>query len=78
MKLIAFITQRQSDVIQKILTHLGEDDSPPKATGPPIWVQRIQAAEHNQAYAHIYDVEDGHNEENSDVVTIDYDMNWGA
>ncbi len=78
MKLIAVITQRQSDVIEKILTHLGEDDSPPKATGPPIWVQRLQAAKHNQAYAHVYDVDDGHNEGNSDVVSIDYGVNWGA
>ncbi len=74
MKLIAFITQPQSDVIEKILTHLREEDSPPKATGPPIRVQRLQAAQHNQHYAHIYDVDDGHNEEDSDVVTIDYDM----
>ncbi len=78
MKLIAFITQRQSDVIEKILTQLGEDDSPPKATGPPIWLQRLQAAEHNVVYAHVYDVDDAPKEENYDVVTIDYDMNWGS
>ena len=36
MKVIAFITERQSDVIEKILTHLGEDDTPPKTTGPPM------------------------------------------
>ena len=78
MKLIAFITERQSGVIEKILAHLGEDDTPPKATGPPIWVQRLQAAEHNALYAHIYDVDDAPKEENADVVTIDYDVNWGA
>ncbi len=78
MKLIAFITENQPTLIEKILLHLGEDDTPPKATGPPIWLQRLQAVEHNRAYAHIYDIDDASEKENSDVMTIDYDVNWGA
>ena len=41
-------------------------------------MQRLQAAEHNARYAHVYDVHDAPKEENSDEVTIEYDVNWGA
>ena len=78
MSLISFITESHGALIDKILTHLGEDTSPPKATGPPLWVRRLRAAEHNATYAHVYDVEDGHQESQPDEVTIDYGVNWGA
>jgi hypothetical protein len=50
LRVIAFITPGQSEVLHRILDHLGEDRAPPKATGPPGWVRARQAAEYAQAH----------------------------
>ncbi len=54
MKIIAFITTSQQEVIVKILDHLGEPTVPPKATGPPLWVQILLAKEHVQEHQDWY------------------------
>jgi hypothetical protein len=41
-------------VIDKILDHLGEPLDSPKATGPTLWVQILQAKEHMQEYQDWY------------------------
>ena len=54
VKVISFITTGQNNVINKILDHLGEPTEHPKATGPPLWVQILQAKEHVQEYQDWY------------------------
>ena len=44
MRIMSFITPSQSSVLHKILDHLGEE-SEPRATGPPKWLQILQAQE---------------------------------
>ena len=45
MKIIAFITTVQSDVIRRILEHLGVSTVVPRAHGPPEWLERRQQEE---------------------------------
>jgi len=44
MKIVSFITPSQPEVLHKILDHLGEETEP-RATGPPKWLQILQAQE---------------------------------
>jgi hypothetical protein len=45
MKIISFITTGQSEVIGRILNHLGESTVVPRAHGPPEWLARRQQEE---------------------------------
>ncbi len=45
MKIIAFITTGQSEVIRRILDHLGVSTVVPRAHGPPEWLSRRQQEE---------------------------------
>ncbi len=68
MKIISFVTPAQPAVLQKILDHLGEDTERPCATGPPKWLQIIQAQEHMAQHPEWYpedetwDQVDGHHD----------------
>jgi len=54
MKVIAFITTSQQDVIDKILDHIGQSTEPPRATGPPLWGRILHAKEHMEQYPDWY------------------------
>ena len=54
MRIISFITTAQQDLIDKILGHIGKSTEPPKATGPPLWLQILQAKEHIEQYPDWY------------------------
>jgi len=54
MRIISFITTTQQEVINRILDHLGESTEPPNATGPPLWLQTIEAQKHVEEYSHCY------------------------
>ena len=45
MKIIAFITTGQSEVIRRILDHLGVSAVVPRAHGPPEWLVRREQEE---------------------------------
>ena len=59
MKVIAFITTSQQNVIHKIIEHLGENAELPKATGPSLWLQILQAKEHVHLFQDWYPDEQG-------------------
>jgi len=50
MVFVAFIVEEQGDVIERILTHLGEDIALPPPTGPPLWLQLRQMAAYYEAH----------------------------
>ncbi|MFH1418593.1 MAG: hypothetical protein ABII12_09960 [Planctomycetota bacterium] len=54
MKLVAFITPEQQNVIEKILTHLGEPTETERATGPPKWALVAEAQAHVDAHPDWY------------------------
>ncbi len=54
MKIISFITTSQQDVLDKILDHIGESTELPMITGPPLWVQILQAKEHMDQHSDWY------------------------
>ncbi len=67
MKIISFITPSQPAVLHKILDHLGEQTKPLRATGPPKWLQILEAqahmAEHPEWYpedCETWDQAEGH------------------
>ena len=46
MDVVAFILEGQAEVIERILSHLGQDVVPPPSTEPPLWMQLLQMAAH--------------------------------
>ena len=60
MRIISVITTVQQEVIDRILEHLGISTEPPRATGPPLWMQILEAQEHVQMYQDWYEESDEH------------------
>ena len=58
MDVVAFILEGQEAVIERILTHLGEDTVPPPSTGPPLWLQLQQMAAHYAAHPDVLPEDD--------------------
>lgn len=54
MRLVAFISTEQSDVIERMMGHLGQAAMPPAATGPPLWHQVVKDTEHCQSRPELY------------------------
>ncbi len=46
MKIVAFVSAFQQDIVERYLSHLGHDIVPPPPTGPPLWLQNRQAREY--------------------------------
>jgi len=50
MRIVAFLTASQQDVVDPILDPLGEDRVPPPSTGPTLWIRVRQAEAYGRAH----------------------------
>ena len=53
LRFVSFITQSQTEVVERVLTHLRVDFVPPPSTGPPNWVRAAEARAYGLAHPEV-------------------------